>query len=508
MLHIAVTDTGIGIPPDKLNAIFDAFVQADGSTTRKYGGTGLGLAISRRLVELMGGRIWVESEMGKGSTFHFTARLDVQEGPAKWRPGEPEDLHNLRVLIVDDHATNRRILEEMVGSWRMLPTAVASAASGLQELVRAAEAGEPFPVVILDAMMPETDGFTLAERIKAHPVLCATNILMLTSGAQPGEAARCRELGIAVYLLKPVKHSELLDGILTALRFELREGTRGIVAADTSARQQRKLRILLVEDNPVNQKLAVTLLEKQGHTVQVAGNGRQGLAALGVRDGEPLPAPPFDVVLMDVQMPEMDGLEAVSRLRTAEMGTGRRIPVIAMTAYAMKGDRERCLTAGMDSYVSKPIHPQQLFEALSTLVPGVVSTPAPTPVAMQTDHLLDPAVALARVGGDEKLLRELVGLFKKECPGWMAMARSAIERGDAKELRRAAHTVKGTVGTFGARAAFEAAEQLETMGRTGDLNGAAEACAALTANLERLEPALAALTQDNTGQNSANSASQ
>lgn len=499
-LHISVADTGIGIPADKLDRIFDAFVQADGSTTRKYGGTGLGLAISRRLVEMMGGRMWVESVVDHGSTFHFTVRLGVQQGPPRWRRREPEDLRGLRVLVVDDHPTNRRILEEMLTGWRMQPTLAADAVSALRELEQAAAAGEPFPLMILDAMMPEVSGLMLAEQIKARPALASTNIVLLTSGGQPGESARCRELGIAVYLLKPATHSELLDGVLTALRIELREEARRTVVAPARNADSRTLQILLVEDNPINQKLAVALLEKQGHAVQVAGNGVEGLKALGVREGEPLRSPPpYDVVLMDVQMPEMDGLEAVRRLREAEKGVGRRMPVIAMTAYAMKGDRERCLEAGMDAYVSKPIDPKQLYATLASLLPGTSRKEVEVSAPATAEPLVDPVVALARVGGDEKLLRELVMMFRRECPGWLESVRQAIERGDAKELRRAAHTVKGTVGTFGARAAFDMATELETMGRTGDMNGAAAICQRLSESIERLHPALTALTQDDSG---------
>jgi PAS domain S-box-containing protein len=509
-LHVGVRDTGIGIPPDKQKGIFDAFVQADGTTTRKYGGTGLGLAISQRLVEMMGGRIWVESEVGQGSTFHFTARLGPATGPRP-RPGPPErlDLRGLRVLIVDDNATNRRIVEETLANWHMRAAAVDGGAAALAELERAAAAGEPFALVVLDAMMPEMDGFTLAERVRQSRALAGTVLIMLASGATPGEAARARERGIAVYLLKPAKQSELLDAILTGLHLA---GPREAPAAPAPAPAPgRRLRILLTEDNVINQKLAVALLQKQGHTVQVAGNGREALAALGMEspgsgaagasgDGGAAPAePPFDVVFMDVQMPEMDGFQATAHIRAAEAGTGRHLPVIAMTAYAMKGDREKCLAAGMDAYVSKPIQPEELLRTLADLLPDAgdaveaAGEEAPPPAAGPPGDLLDLAAALKQVGGDEKLRGELAALFRQECPGWLAELRDAVAHGDANALRRVAHTVKGSAGTVGAPSAFEAARRLEAMARTGDLSGAGAACADLARILERLQPALAAL---------------
>jgi PAS domain S-box-containing protein len=492
LLHFTVRDTGIGIPPEKQHTIFDAFVQADGSTTRKYGGTGLGLAISRRLIELMGGRIWVESAVGQGSAFHFTARFGLAGGPRRRAaPAEPPALHGLRVLVVDDNATNRRILEETLAAWRLRPTAVADGPAALAELGQAAEAGEPYPLVLLDAMMPDMDGFSLAEHVRQAPALAGTTLIMLASGGRPDDAARARACGIAVYLLKPAKQSELLDAILTGLNLA---GPRPAPEAPAPPPAPgRRLRVLLAEDNPVNQKLAVTLLQRQGHAVQVAGNGREALAALG-HNGGAAPAEPFDVVLMDVQMPEMDGLQATAAIRERERGTGGHVPIVAMTAYAMKGDRERCLAAGMDRYVSKPIHPEELLGTLAELLPGTApAAPAAAPAGEPAEGPLDLATARKRVCGDDRLLGELAALFCREAPGWMGEIRSAVAAGDAPRLRRVAHTLRGSASTFGARAACEAAQRLETMGRGGDLAGAEEACAVLAAALEQLQPALAAL---------------
>jgi PAS domain S-box-containing protein len=467
-LRFSVRDTGIGIPADKQSAIFGAFVQVDGSTTRKYGGTGLGLAISSRLVERMGGRIGVESVLGQGSTFHFIVRFGLH-GTARVRPMRPEPgrLRGLTVLVVDDNATNRFILVETLGQWQMRPSAVANAADALKALERAQQAGEPFSLVLLDAHMPEVDGFTLAERIRAHPDLAGATVMMLSSAGQPIDAARCQKLGLAAYLTKPIKQADLYRAVLAAL------GTPAAAPPPSPPpppRAVRTLRLLLAEDNPVNQKLAVRLLEKQGHTVFVAGNGAEALKAIEQQ--------PFDLVLMDVQMPEMDGFEATAAIRARERGGGH-LPIVAMTAYAMKGDRERCLEAGMDGYISKPIQPRELWQTIEKF-----ST------AAANENVLDRRQALERVGGDARLLRELIAVFLAESPKVLKEVAEALAERDAAKLGRAAHTLKGAVATFGAEPARAAAQQLERLGNRGDLAAAAAAVPHLEAEMERLQAAL------------------
>jgi two-component system sensor histidine kinase/response regulator len=357
-LHFAVRDTGIGIPLEKQQLIFEAFTQTDSSTTRKYGGTGLGLAISSRLVKKMGGKIWVESEPGQGSTFHFTTRFQLQKiSSRKYAPLDAEALRALSVLVVDDNATNRRVLQEMLLAWQMNPELTESGAEALAILERTATQGTPFSLILLDAQMPDMDGFSVVERIKQNPRLSKTVVIMLTSAGFRGDAARCRELGIQGYLTKPIKRSDLLEAIKVVLGSKTgAEASPSLVTVHTVRESRGRLRILLAEDNRVNQVLAVRLLEKRGHEVTVAGNGEEAIEALDRQA--------FDLVLMDVQMPEMDGLQATAAIRKGEMKTGRHIPIIAMTAHAMAGDKERCLEAGMDDYITKPILPALLVDIL------------------------------------------------------------------------------------------------------------------------------------------------
>jgi len=427
-LHFTVADTGVGIPAEKQRAVFEAFTQADGSTTRQYGGTGLGLTISARLVDMMGGRIWVESpadggwrmadgglslvptpdsfcaepaaerslmrdgasanpqsaihnpqSAGPGSTFHFTARFGLRTEDAT---AEQSAIRNpqsaipvgLPVLVVDDNATHRRILEEVLRGWRMEPTSVDAGRRALAAMEQAQSTGRPFPLVLLDAQMPEMDGFAVAEQMKQRPGLVGASLMMLSSAEQQRDGTRCRELGITAYLTKPIRQSDLLPAILGVLDTHPPGENRAALGTEPALiRRKKSLRFLLAEDNVVNQRLVVRLLEKQGHTIAVVGNGIGALAALEKES--------FDLVLMDVQMPEMGGLEATAAIREQEKMTGSHISIIAMTAHAMKGDRERCLAAGMDSYVSKPVQLKDLFEAIESLMPGDAEEAEQAPAA-------------------------------------------------------------------------------------------------------------------------------
>jgi signal transduction histidine kinase/DNA-binding response OmpR family regulator len=370
VLHFSVKDTGIGIPEDKQARIFEAFEQADGSTTRKYGGTGLGLAISVQLVKMMSGRIWVESEIDQGSTFHFTTRFGLSKELAiQQNLVHPDDLHHVPVLIVDDNATNRRILQEVLSGWKMLPTTVASGAAALASLKMAQQTGKPFQLVLLDYQMPEMDGLAVFKHIKADAELAQTPVILLTSATQHGLASHCQQSGMAGCLTKPILQRELLEGISVVFnkfdfkkqKAEVQEPPQKVVE-----KNQPILQILLAEDNKVNQALAIKMLEKRGYKVTVAVDGRQAVAAYEEES--------FDLILMDVQMPEMNGFEATAQIRLQEKGSNRHIPIIAMTARAMKEDKEECLAAGMDAYVSKPFRIDELIEVIKSLIPDFKAT--------------------------------------------------------------------------------------------------------------------------------------
>jgi two-component system, sensor histidine kinase and response regulator len=500
-LRFSVRDTGIGIPQSKLAAVFEPFAQADASTTRRFGGTGLGLTICKQLVEMMGGRIWVESEPGAGSTFCFTVRLSIgRAGRLSSAPPDPESLRGMPVLVVDDNATSRRILCSVLQSWALAPATAHSADNALATLADSSEGARPPKLVILDANMPDMDGFALVEHMRREPSREAPEIIMLTAAGQRGDAARCRALGIAAYLTKPVSQSCLLDAIMTIFgeRQTRPSGEPGLVTRHSLRERRGALRVLLADDNEVNQKLGVRMLGKRGCSSEVASNGEQVLALLA-RHGQR----PFDLVLMDLQMPEMDGYQALSAIRAKEAGTGAHLPVIALTAHALKGDRERCLAAGFDGYVSKPVTADALFAAIDALLPPERrSAPAPSPLparggvpvrpsqsarAAEPPTLVAPPHAafdrdavLARVGGDSELLGEIVELFAADGPRMLGEARQAIERRDATALGRAAHGFKGMVGNFTLARPYELAQRLEA----GAPDGAWDAALCLLAELE------------------------
>ncbi len=359
VLHFSVKDTGIGIPREKQKKIFEAFSQADESTTRRYGGTGLGLSISTGLTAMLGGKIWVESESGKGATFHFTAKFNLQKELLSHGKMALKDLRGMPVLVIDDNVTNREILEEALLNWEMAPTVVEG--DGVPGALEDAGASErPFSLVLLDATASEKGGFAIGSEISANPKWDAPMIMMTSSVGMRGDGELCRKLGIAAYLTKPIKQAELFDAILTVLDMGgTDQGKHDLVTKHSIRESKARLRVLVAEDNPVNQKLAQKLLKKMGHVVDLAGNGREAVDAFS--------RAAFDVVLMDVQMPEMDGFEATAAIRAKEKADGGHTPIIAMTAHAMKGDREKCLDAGMDGYVSKPIQVPKLAKAIESL---------------------------------------------------------------------------------------------------------------------------------------------
>jgi PAS domain S-box-containing protein len=507
-LQFSVRDTGSGIPPDRLDRIFEAFEQADTSITRTHGGTGLGLTISARLVAMMGGALAVESAVGVGSTFHFRVRFPLADQPVQRRPPHSlPELAGLRVLIVDDNATNRRILHDMLSHWDMRPHCVASGAEAVQAMREAAAEGTPFPLVLLDARMPEMDGFAVAEKLQGNRAYDGATIMMLSSADHQADVVRCRSIGIQSYLIKPVVPSVLFNAILEAL-----DKFNGLIAsgapADLGSPARRllepngdatpetatsattgRLHILLAEDNLINQKVAIGTLEAVGHQVTVVNNGKEAVAALEKQA--------FDVVLMDVQMPEMDGFQATAAIREGEKRTRRHTPIIALTARAMKGDQDRCLAAGMDEYVSKPIRPEELLHAIGNCVsPGVGARDKASPGRSDDESPLNQVALLARVGGNVALLTEILEI----CPGEFARLAGeleiAVSQKDAKRIELAAHTLKGTLGNLSAAQAYEAALHLEDISRKGDLERLEEAFRFVQEQLQRVKQAVARLHSD------------
>lgn len=485
-IHFQVSDTGIGIAPEKVASIFEAFEQADASTTRQYGGTGLGLAIAQRFIELMRGRIWVESTPGRGSDFHFMVRLAMARDramPPARRVIEIE--RGLRVLVVDDFEVNRRIVLEMLRNWGLRGEAVNNASDALASLRRAAESSDPFRLLLTDANMPGEDGFELAAKVEAEFAERRPKTIMLTSGERSDDAQRLRETTIDAHLLKPVKQSDLFDSIAAVL---------GAIAAPEENVEDElprlpPLDVLLVEDSLVNQKLALGVLGQYGHRVTVANNGKEAVDLSAAKS--------FNVVLMDVQMPIMDGLEATQTIREREATTGGHVPIIAMTAHALVGDRERCLAVGMDYYLSKPIRPRQLIETIAAAtgkamlvepaqaeIPVVETTPA------DAEPLIDWTKALAATGGDRELLCELIDAYFLECPRLERELNDSLDQGDFELMHRSAHTIKSSMRLFAASRPMKLALALETLGREKQREGALVLRDQLMVELEKLSPVL------------------
>ena len=487
-LHFSVSDTGIGIPAEKQQHIFQAFTQADGSMTRRYGGTGLGLSISSHLVQLMGGRISLESRVGQGSTFHFSIRFDTGKGAvASEVKINLNQLRNLNTLVVDDNETNRIIFRDMLDTWGLRVTLADGGVSALSCLRGALTPDQKYDLILLDAAMPDMDGFTLAGQIRGLGKCGAVPIIMLSSSGERGDGELCKKAGINAYLLKPVRQSDLLDTILVTLGLNT-EDQHKLITRHSIRESRRSLNILLAEDNPVNQKLALRILEKWGHRVEVAGTGRLALEILKEKS--------FDLCLMDVNMPEMDGLEATAVIRKQEMTTGNHLPIIAMTAHALKGDKERCLAAGMDAYISKPIQPEALFETVEAHIPEKAETPSLERKEKSMTLELDIEAMLRRMEGDRELLREVCGEFLRVAPDYLEKIKAAVNDKNSSQVEKIAHTFKGAVGNFETGEVFGAAQTLEELGRAGKLNLADEAYTRLEKELGRLLSALKTLMEN------------
>jgi PAS domain S-box-containing protein len=525
VLHVEVRDTGIGIPIEKRQSIFSPFTQADGSTTRRFGGTGLGLTISSQLVELMGGRIWVESTEGQGSTFHFTVRLRRSMQPYTPTPGiDWSALQGMPTLVVDDNATNRRILAEMVGNWGLTATVVDGAHAAMTVIAARAREGQPFRLVLLDYHMPDMDGLMLAERLASRRDVPQPTILLLTSSERPGDVARAEQKGIAAVLRKPVLQSDLLNAILQGLNRTEGGGdllpvpavatTRRLVASTNRGRDGASAvpanapHLLLAEDNDINQALTIHILTRVGFKVTAVSTGEHAVASSGLVK--------FDAILMDVHMPKLDGFAATAAIRDREMQQGGtlHVPIIALTAHAMSDDRDRCLRAGMDSYVAKPFTAPDLLTALDALgiypppagsepdaaAPAAVTaaaairsvTAAPRPARVK---VIDRGELMARMGGDGALLSRLIDMFLVNYPRQLSDLRDAVQNRDVETLRRRAHTLRGAMALFAASEAADAAHQLERAATAGD-EAIDDAFRALQVELARLEPTLTTLADE------------
>jgi signal transduction histidine kinase/DNA-binding response OmpR family regulator/HPt (histidine-containing phosphotransfer) domain-containing protein len=483
-LKITVADTGIGITADQQKFIFDPFTQADTSTTRNYGGTGLGLTISARLISLMGGKVWLESEIGRGSQFHFTIPLRVvRQTPAGETSFSTDELRRLRVLVVDDNSTNRRILQESLKCWEVRNSASESGSQALAELEAAHREGDPYQLILTDMHMPQMDGFSLVEEIRNRPKLSMMAIMMLTSGHR-GDIQRCFDLGISSYLFKPIRKTELLSEIMTVLERRNRLLEPAAELRLKPPAPGKSLNILVAEDNRVNQVVATRILEKMGHRITLANNGAAAIALLQENS--------FDLVFMDIQMPEMDGITATKSIRLQEMHGSRHLPIIAMTAHALKQDRERCLEAGMDEYVSKPIDTKELKLAIAKAMNLPVASAEETVAAVGREAspgkhtIVDFKQMLERLGGDEDLFQEVIAIFIDQAPQHIDALRSALAQGDGEGVGKTAHKMMGELGYLGIFELSQLARELEEQGRKPDLAQASRIFVAFEAEISRV----------------------
>jgi two-component system, sensor histidine kinase and response regulator len=488
VLRYAVTDTGVGIDSETKGRIFDPFVQADDSTTRMYGGTGLGLTISSRLVELMGGRISVESRVGAGSTFRFTSRYSMPGGPQTIPPPIPDRLRGLRVLVSMASPLHLSILAETLEGWGLEPSLAADGQTALEALERSHREGRPFPLVLVEAGMLGPDGLAVAGRIRDEPGLAGDVILIASLSTRQSLEGRVPQPRAAPALKRPIRQAELLAAILSTQAAMPPPGRRrpAPVAHRDPIQNGQPLRILVVEDHPMNRRVALVMLQKRGHVIVMATNGQEGLD-LAISNH-------FDLILMDVQMPVMDGLQATAAIRAAEAGTGRHLPIIAMTAHAMKEDRDRCLQAGMDGFLTKPIHQDQLWNAIATCLGAAVADEESLSPEPESARKMDIESAVERVGGDRALFAELIAVFLIDCPRLMEGIGAAIARGDVSRVRTDTHALKNWVGNFFAPSVFDATLAMEAIGQAGDLSVAEAAYLALEREIDGLRLELARST--------------
>jgi CheY-like chemotaxis protein/HPt (histidine-containing phosphotransfer) domain-containing protein len=495
-----VTDTGIGIPPGRIDALFSPFVQADGSVTRRFGGTGLGLAISKQLAEMMGGRIGAESEEGKGSTFWFTAVFGKQPGTGESTAQEPGDLRGTKVLVVDGHGSSRILLTRLLASWGCRSAESADGASALSTLREAIREGDPFQAALLDGVIPGTDGETLGGRIKADPELKGVHLIMLTSFGQRGDAARLEGVGFEGYLSKPVRGSTLRDTLAVVLGrkacAEGRPGNRLVTKHSIAESRKARARILVAEDNPTNREVILAVLKKLGYHADAVANGAEAVKALSDT--------PYDLVLMDCQMPEMDGYEAARKIREpGSAACNPRLPIVALTAHAMKGDRDKCLEAGMSDYLAKPVQPGELQDVLTkwldrpgegdapeTTAGAEEGRPKPVEAAEGTKALFNEEAFVRRLMGDRDLAKAVLAGFLGDMPRQMQTLRERIGEGDAKGVRLQGHTIKGASANVGAEGLREGALEMEKAGQEGNLARAAGLLPRLADQFEQLKAAL------------------
>ncbi len=506
-LHFSVADTGVGIPEEKQRLVFEAFRQADASTSRQFGGTGLGLAICSSLVKMMGGRIWLESEQGRGSTFKFTARLGwTEEQQHQTMARKAQRLAGIRALVVDDNATNRQLLVALLDSWQIRVEERDSGPAAMEVLARAVAQDDPFVVVVADVEMPLMDGLEMTWWIRQNPSYDSAIILLLPAQARPEDVARGRELGVGAYVTKPVKQGHLLEALLKSLSGRTMRTTSMLPVVQVPDKKER-LRILVAEDTPINQQVVTQMLGRQGHEVTVVENGLEAVEALENQT--------YDLVLMDLQMPRMGGFEATAIIRQREAETGRRVPIVAATAHAMAGDEERCLEAGMDGYISKPFRMATLLEVVETYGRGggrdhvddhedecgpEREQPGDCFSHPEHDHVhvhvhedgdvFEADKVLDQLDGDTELLRDMVEILSADAPVMLDAVARAVADKDSERLRKTAHKLKGSLGYFHPRCAAALARELEDMGRQGELDGAEERLESLRREVALLQHAL------------------